>query len=62
MQDAEARIHDLAKSLGIDIPEDRLAAIAENYAASLAEADAVRTEITEMPDPSPFDAAWESNS
>lgn len=62
MQDAEARINDLAKTLGIEFPEERLAAIAENFAASLAEADAVRAEVTEMPEPSPFDAAWESNS
>ncbi len=58
MPDSVSLIRDVARAMGLNIPEERLPAIAAAIEAALRQADAIRTEPTPMPAPTMFDAAW----
>lgn len=58
MSDAKARVREAAKSLGIEIAEDRLEQLATAWVEALEEAHFVRQHPNPWPTPKAFDAAW----
>lgn len=59
MSDSVSQVREIARSLGISIPEDRLEQLASAYEATLKEVEAARQSQTPLPTPSPYDAGWE---
>lgn len=58
MSDTRATVRELARALGLSIPEDRLEQLATAWEQALAEADSVRQEPTPFPATASYDAAW----
>lgn len=58
MPDAVSQVREIAKSLGISIPEERLEALAATYEQTWIEVESVRSDENPMPTPSPFEAGW----
>lgn len=59
MSDSVSHVREIAQSLGISIPKDRLEPLASAYEATLKEVEITRQAETPQPAPSPYDAGWE---
>ena len=58
MSDSKERVRQIAREMGLSIPDERIEQLAEAWEQALAEADAVRQQPTPWPTPIQFDAAW----
>lgn len=58
MNKTRDQVRATAKSLGIDIPEDRLDQLTAAWEEALAEAEVVRQHPNPWPSPKAFDPAW----
>lgn len=61
MSEAKERVRDAARALGIEIPEDRLAQLADAWEQALAETESIRQHPNPWPSPKAFDASWSDN-
>lgn len=58
MSDSKSNVRELARSLGLSIPEDRLEQLAAAWEQALTEADSVRQTPAPVPTTAAYDAAW----
>lgn len=58
MPDSLNYVREAAKAIGLKLPEDREAIVAEAVAAVLKQVDEIRAESSPPPAPTAFDASW----
>lgn len=58
MSDAKERVRELLRSMGLEIPEDRLEQVAASWEATRAEIEVVRVEPSAHPSAEKYDPAW----
>lgn len=58
MSDSLKYVREVAKSIGLALPEEREAAIAEAVAAALNQVEVIRVDSTPVPAPTAYDASW----
>lgn len=58
MFDAKKYVRETAEAIGLNLPEERQAAVAEAVEAALRQVESIRDEQTPVPAPTPFDASW----
>lgn len=58
MFDAKKYVRETAEVIGLNLPEERQAAVAEAVEAALRQVESIRNGHTPVPAPTPFDASW----
>ncbi len=58
MSEAQERVREAARALGIEIPESRLEQLSVAWEQALQETELIRQNPTPTPAPSAFDASW----
>lgn len=58
MSDSKSSVREMARALGLSIPEDRLEKLAAAWEEALAEVESIRQTPAPVPPTPPYDAAW----
>lgn len=58
MSESKERVREIARAMGLVIPDDRLEQLSKAWEQALAEAEEVRQKPNPWPTPGQYDAAW----